>query len=245
MILNDAVCWDVLFWRNPIIYKHGSRIVIFISFHWWDRVIPRIDERGEKIWKVIWVFFIPLISVLFGVFDEMVVPIIVWVFPTDSHELEYPPWPHVYEWCETSTPCDCGCDEMCVREAGWLLNTNSIHNITLFPSILCLRVSVVMSCCLGLIEWHFCFSWVFFVCGIWQKNLFLLTYPWIVSFGNCQTRKLTMQTLHQYKSRQKLNRSCCGCFSTRGARKGWKWWWDYAFICPKQKLGEHCSTWHY
>ena len=94
VILNDIVCWGILFWRNSVIYKHGLNIVIFISFVWLNRVIWRIDERLGKIWKVIWVFLIPLISV-FAVFDGMVVPVIAWVFPTDSHELEYPPWPHM------------------------------------------------------------------------------------------------------------------------------------------------------
>ena len=48
VILNDGVCWGVLFWRNSVIYKHGLRIIIFISFYWWDRMIWRIDERNGK-----------------------------------------------------------------------------------------------------------------------------------------------------------------------------------------------------
>ena len=73
--------WDVLFWMNRGCLK------------WW------LKRKGND------EFFITLSSVvLIGVFDEMLIPVIVWVFPTDSHELEYPLWwwLHVYEWCETS-----------------------------------------------------------------------------------------------------------------------------------------------
>ena len=112
MILNDVVCWGVPFWRNSIIYKHRLSIIIFISLVWWDRVISRIDEKGEKIWKMIWLFFIPLISV-FEVFDEMVVPVNVWMFPTDSHELEHPCDHMRRSDVKLPTPCVCGWDEVC------------------------------------------------------------------------------------------------------------------------------------
>ena len=64
--------------------------VLLFSFHLIDDTgwFQELMKRMGKIWKVIWVFFIPLICV-FGVFDEMVVPVIVWVFPTDSHEQEH------------------------------------------------------------------------------------------------------------------------------------------------------------
>ena len=48
VILIDIVCWSVPSWRNSVIYKHRLRIVIFISFDWWDRMIWRIDERNGK-----------------------------------------------------------------------------------------------------------------------------------------------------------------------------------------------------
>ena len=111
VILIDDVCWGVQFWRNSVIYKHRLNIVIFISFDWWARMIWRIDEKWEKIWKVNRVFLIPLISVLFGVFDEMVVPVIVWVFPTDSHELEYPRDHMCMSDVKPPTACDCGWDK--------------------------------------------------------------------------------------------------------------------------------------
>ena len=42
----------------------------------------------------------------------------------------------------------------CVREVGWLLNTNPIHGITLFSSILYLIVNVEISCCLEVTDWR-------------------------------------------------------------------------------------------
>ena len=65
--------------------------ILLFSFHLIDvtRWFEELMKEMGKIWKVNWVFLIPLISVLFAVFDEMVVPVIVWVFPTCSHELEY------------------------------------------------------------------------------------------------------------------------------------------------------------
>ena len=50
-------------------------------------------------------------------------------------------------------------DEMkCMREVGWLLNTNPTQRITLFPIILCVKVSVVILCELDLeikiIKWR-------------------------------------------------------------------------------------------
>ena len=63
-----------------------------------------------------------------------------------------PPWPHAYEWYE-NCPLLVIVDEMkCVMEVGWLLNTNPTHSITMFPSILCIRMSVVMVCCLEVID---------------------------------------------------------------------------------------------
>ena len=72
--------------------------------NWW---------RMGKILQVNRVFLIPLISVLIAVFDEMVVPVIVWVFPTDSHELEYPHDHMCMSDVKPPTACDCGWDGVC------------------------------------------------------------------------------------------------------------------------------------
>ena len=88
---------------------------LLFSFHlidvtgWFEELMK---EMG-KIWKVNRVFLIPLISVLFAVFDEMVVPVIVWVFPTDSHELEYPRDHMCRSDVKPPTACDCGWDGVC------------------------------------------------------------------------------------------------------------------------------------
>ena len=69
-------------------------------------------KKWGMIWKVIWVFLIPLISV-FPMFDEMVVPVIVWVFPTDSHEQEHLHDRMRMSYVKPPTACDCGWDELC------------------------------------------------------------------------------------------------------------------------------------
>ena len=89
------------FWMMMFVgvsYFEGT--LLFINMDWGllfsfqlidvTRWFEELMKEMGKIWKVNRVFLIPLISVLFAVFDEMVVPVIVWVFPTDSHELEYP-----------------------------------------------------------------------------------------------------------------------------------------------------------
>ena len=65
---------------------------LLFSFHLIDETgwFEELMKEMGKIWKVNRVFLIPLICVLFAVFDEIVVPVIVWEFPTYSHELEYP-----------------------------------------------------------------------------------------------------------------------------------------------------------
>ena len=57
--------------------------------------------------------FIPFIFVLFLLFNEMFFPIIVWVFPTYSHELEHPRDYMCKSDMKFPTPCDCDWDEVC------------------------------------------------------------------------------------------------------------------------------------
>ena len=87
--------------------------ILLFPFHFIDMTgwIEELMEEMGKIWKVNWVFLIPLISVLFAVFDGIVVPVIVWVFPTDSHGLEYPRDHMCRSDVKPPTPCDCGWDD--------------------------------------------------------------------------------------------------------------------------------------
>ena len=146
MILIDVVCWGVLFWRNRVIYKHRLSLVHFISFVWWDRVISRIDEKWEKIWKKWFECFSfhsslccleCLMKCLFQLLCECFqqihinqsIPMTTCVRVMWNHSLIVI------------------VNEMkCVREEGWLLNTNPTHRIALFPIILCFKVSVVILC---------------------------------------------------------------------------------------------------
>ena len=106
--------------------------VLLFSFHFIDETgwFKELMKRREKIWKVIWLFFIPLTSVLFGVFDEMVVSIIVWVFPTDSHELEHTRDHMCRSDVKPSTPCVCGMKWGACEGSGMIIHhqSHSQHN---------------------------------------------------------------------------------------------------------------------
>ena len=118
---------EMSYFKEIVLFINIDWIFLF-SFHLIDKTgwFKELMKRREKIWKVIWVFFIPLISVLFGVFDEMVVPIIVWVFPTDSHELEHPRDYMCKSDVRLPILCDCGWDGL--REGSGMIIEHQSHS---------------------------------------------------------------------------------------------------------------------
>ena len=143
VILIDGVCWGVPFWRNSVIYKHRLNIVIFISFDWCDMVVWRIDEEWERYEK--WIECFSFHSSLCCLQCLM-----KWLFQSlcECFQHIHMNWSTPVTtcvWVMWNPPLLVIVDEMnCVRGVWWLLNTNPTHSVTLIPSILCLRVSVVM-----------------------------------------------------------------------------------------------------